>query len=58
MTAFEGLSLPCGLVGFDSLLAKPDGFDNPSGFGDDNMRFGWVAWCTLWFVVTGHTSPR
>jgi len=50
--------LPCGLVGFDSLLAKPDGFDNPSGFGDDNMRFGWVAWCTLWFVVTGHTSPR
>lgn len=43
--------MSAGLVGADALLSEADGFDLSTGFGYDDVGFGWVVWGGFWFVV-------
>jgi hypothetical protein len=40
----------------DSLLTEADGFNLRTFFGYDNVGFGRVVRCALWFVYTGDTD--
>lgn len=40
----------------DSLLAEADGFNLGTFLGYDNVGFGRVVRCALWFVHTGDTD--
>lgn len=56
VAALEGLLLASGLVGSDTLLSEPDGFDLGPYFGDDNMGLGGVAGGALGLVVAANAS--
>lgn len=43
--------MSAGLVGADALLSEADGFYLSTGFGYDDVGFGWVVWGALWLVV-------
>jgi hypothetical protein len=54
---FEGFSLSCGLVGFDTLLTETNSFHLTSRFGYNDVGFGWVSWGCFGLVEAGYASP-